>query len=88
MPAALRDCLVAIVGVVGLMALWVGVQRAWARVFGVPGDGDPLAARGGCSGCAHEPHCGSAQLDGVCREEPPGPTLNTAKRQVDRNAPG
>lgn len=47
-------------GILGMLTLWYAVQRLWARCFGV--DGDVLALRKGCGGCAHAGHCTAAEL--------------------------
>ena len=51
--------LTAFAGIALLMAAWVLVQMAWARIFPDQiGDGDVLAARGDCHGCGHAKRCG------------------------------
>ena len=51
---------VAVGGVLGLLGVWLVVQRLWARTFAV--DGDVLAVRADCGGCAHAGHCAATDL--------------------------
>ena len=58
MPASLYLYAVAVGGILGLLAMWLVVQRAWGQVFAV--DGDVLAARGGCGRCGQGGGCTTA----------------------------
>ena len=60
MPAALYPYVVSLGGILGLMGLWLGVQRLWGRTFAV--DGDVLASREECGACAHANQCAAADL--------------------------
>ena len=48
--------LVAILALVGMLVVWVAVQRAWLRVFSAPDATDALAARDGCGRCGCAGH--------------------------------
>jgi len=53
--------LTGVIGILLVLALWVGVQAAWKKVFPDTGDPDALAGRLGCHGCACTKPCRSAE---------------------------
>ena len=58
MLTSLYPYAITIGAVLGMMAIWVVVQKAWKQTFpDVGGDVDALATRSGCGGCSHESHC-------------------------------
>ena len=63
---------------VAMLALWLAVQRAWARVFPACGGGDVLALRPDCCDCAAAEDCKAhALIDGPppgAKTEPQPPT--------------
>ncbi len=55
MLTSLYPYAITIGAILGMMAIWVVVQKAWKQTFpDVGGDVDALATRSGCGGCAHE----------------------------------
>jgi hypothetical protein len=55
---ALYPYIVAMGGILSMMAIWLLVQMAWGRVFpGVSCDVDVLAGRPKCCGCDRESDC-------------------------------
>ena len=60
MPGFLYPFAVTLGGILGMLGLWLTVQRLWGRTFAI--DGDVLAARADCGGCAHADHCTAADL--------------------------
>ena len=65
----------AVCGVVAMLALWLAVQRAWARAFPACGGGDVLALRPDCCDCAAAEDCRARLLiDG-------GPPVATTEKQ-------
>ena len=66
---------------VAMLALWLAVQRAWARVFPACGGGDVLAARPDCCDCAAAEDCRArALIDG------PAPDAQTDPQPPTRQA--
>ena len=57
----------AVIGMTGLLVVWMLIQFAWRRQCGRPCGEDPLGGRLGCHGC----HCGATQSDEVS-DNPPG----------------
>lgn len=49
-------------GIGAMCVLWIVVQRAWGRAFGMGGQ-DVLDARGDCGGCRRKDDC---ELGGTC----------------------
>ena len=49
---------IALIGLLALLACWLGVQLAWRRSFpDASHDGDALAQRIGCGGCERTDTC-------------------------------
>lgn len=58
MNVAMEKYLIGILGISGLMVLWVIVQRLWRQVFsGDLGDIDVLAGRSDCGSCGCSAAC-------------------------------
>jgi hypothetical protein len=49
----------AVLGMTGLLVVWMIVQFAWRKQCGRPCGDDPLTGRLGCHGC----HCGATHAD-------------------------
>ena len=63
---------IGVLGIGAVLAVWLGVQRAWARTFpDAAGDPDALAGRLGCYGCRCTGTCerGSARPGEAHEEE-------------------